>query len=437
MEEACGQKETIHGPLCSTFSLPTGKDGKGTPALVDFVNPLALLSTLTANRPALGDLLRSTQGAGQLTVVLYADEAKPGNVLRPDTGRAQLCVYWTILELPDWFKSRDCGWWFCLACPCKLLGQVPGGLSLLFARVLDTFFGKSTSVLGCFSSGVHCHCSGGTFVLKATMGPLLADEKAIKEAFSLKGASGTKPCFQCQNVIGHCSPEEVPRDGWLVHNSCAEPARFVPHTPATFQVMVSNLHSARASERKKLGQLYGLGYTPWGVLWQPAWMGQISPITHCSWDWMHCLVTSGGVAQYELNALCCELQGQGISLSSLDRFASMWHLPRSRPCLARDFFSERVNHGAYVNNTLYFFVLVCRNAVSLSNFPTRAGRTQTRISSPLRERRWRRRGSWTLSGRWFCKAVTCFLSTCARCSCCVACWRYLGPEMRRRGILRS
>ena len=428
MEEACGQKETIHGPLCSTFSLPTGKD---------FVNPLALLSTLTANRPALGDLLRSTQGAGQLTVVLYADEAKPGNVLRPDTGRAQLCVYWTILELPDWFKSRDCGWWFCLACPCKLLGQVPGGLSLLFARVLDTFFGKSTSVLGCFSSGVHCHCSGGTFVLKATMGPLLADEKAIKEAFSLKGASGTKPCFQCQNVIGHCSPEEVPRDGWLVHNSCAEPARFVPHTPATFQVMVSNLHSARASERKKLGQLYGLGYTPWGVLWQPAWMGQISPITHCSWDWMHCLVASGGVAQYELNALCCELQGQGISLSSLDRFASMWHLPRSRPCLARDFFSERVNHGAYVNNTLYFFVLVCRNAVSLSNFPTRAGRTQTRISSPLRERRWRRRGSWTLSGRWFCKAVTCFLSTCARCSCCVACWRYLGPEMRRRGILRS
>ena len=112
------------------------------------------------------------------------------------------------------------------------------------------------------------------------MGPVVADEKALKEAWCLKGASGTKPCFQCQNVIGHWGPAQVPEDGWLVHVSCADEGRFVPHTSAMFQAMVSKLHSARAKDRKKIGQVYGLGYTPWGVLWQPAWFGQINPITH-------------------------------------------------------------------------------------------------------------------------------------------------------------
>ena len=154
MEEACGQKETIHGPLCSVLTLPTGKDGKGTPAAVEFVNPLALLFTLTVNRPAFGDLLRSVQGAGQLTIVLYADEAKPGNVLRPDTGRAQLCIYWTLLELPGWFKSRDCGWWFCLgrcqaACPCSL--RVCWTHSLASPPLL----GASTQAFTAIAAAVH------------------------------------------------------------------------------------------------------------------------------------------------------------------------------------------------------------------------------------------------------------------------------------------
>jgi hypothetical protein len=47
-------------------------------------------------------------GMGRLA--LYFDEVKPGNVLRPDKGRSLQCVYWTLLDLPDWFRSRGYGW---------------------------------------------------------------------------------------------------------------------------------------------------------------------------------------------------------------------------------------------------------------------------------------------------------------------------------------
>ena len=48
--------------------------------------------------------------AGYLTIVLYMDEATPGNQNRPDRGRASQCIYWSLLEFDSWFRSRDCGW---------------------------------------------------------------------------------------------------------------------------------------------------------------------------------------------------------------------------------------------------------------------------------------------------------------------------------------
>ena len=107
-----------------------------------------------------------------------------------------------------------------------------------YAKVLEMFFGTAElPVTGSFLEGVHCTCSTGTFVFKAQMGPLLADEKAIKEVWCVKGASGSKPCFQCQNVVGHCSPEDVAPNGWLVHTSCCKAGKFVPHSDSRFQAM--------------------------------------------------------------------------------------------------------------------------------------------------------------------------------------------------------
>ena len=322
LEGACATNEdTLHGPVLLSFSMPqSNKSGKAAPATVYAANPLALLSRLTAERPEFGDFLQGlTQGSEVPSLLFYADGATPGNVLRSaDASREQLCLYWSILQLPAYIRSQDCGWWHLLACPTRNLDQTPGGLSWLYAKALEMFFGTAeVPVTGNFLQGVHCTCTTGTFVFKAQMGPLLADEKAIKEVWCLKGASGSKPCFQCQNIVGHCSPEEVPPDGWLVHTSCCKPSKFVAHSAGTFQAMVSKLQSARtAGERKKLGQLYGLTYTPAGILWQARWFGHVNPILHTCWDWMHILVASGGLAQYHLNGYCCALLSGSLCYKS-------------------------------------------------------------------------------------------------------------------------
>lgn len=363
MEAACAtQDSTLHGPLLLSFSMPQpSKSSKETTATVYAVNPLALLCRLTAERPEFGDLLKGLmQGSEVPSLVFYADGTTPGNVLRVgDSSREQMCVYWSILQLPAYIISQDCGWWHVLACPTKQLEKAPGGLSWLYAKVLEMFFGTAElPVTGSFLEGVHCTCSTGTFVFKAQMGPLLADEKAIKEVWCVKGASGSKPCFQCQNVVGHCSPEDVAPNGWLVHTSCCKAGKFVQHSDSTFQAMVSKLQSAAtAGDRKKLGQVYGITYTPDGILWQPRWFGHVNPVTHTCWDWMHILVASGGVAQYHLNGYCCALVSQGIPLKTLDDFARAWVWPRSQHGLQTEFFSQRVNCATHWKPCFFSFEL--------------------------------------------------------------------------------
>lgn len=76
----------------------------GQPWQWHILRPAALLDRLCSINNKFGDLVAATDN-----VVMYADEIKPGNVLRPDKGREQLCFYWTLKELPSWFVSRDQG----------------------------------------------------------------------------------------------------------------------------------------------------------------------------------------------------------------------------------------------------------------------------------------------------------------------------------------
>lgn len=75
----------------------------------EYINPFALIHQYTSGRPRFGDMLR---GAGSVRIAFYMDETTPGNVLRPDHGRSLACFYWTLMELPSWFRSRHCGWFY-------------------------------------------------------------------------------------------------------------------------------------------------------------------------------------------------------------------------------------------------------------------------------------------------------------------------------------
>lgn len=61
------------------------------------------------------------------------------------------------------------------------------------------------------------------------------------------------------------------------------------------------------------------------------------------YDWMHVLVASGGVAQYEVNGFLAAIQDIGIKLEQIDSFSSAVVMPKSRGQLPKMFFEERYN----------------------------------------------------------------------------------------------
>ena len=289
-------EHTLHGPMLCSMDILLN-DGETT-AKWHFVNPMSLLRKLSTLRPEYGDLLKETLQDGKAKLMFYCDETVPGNVLRPDHGRSQVCFYWTVVGLPHWARSSAWGWHHFAAFPVKLLDTVPGSQSWLFARMLDVFFGHSV-LASSFPGGVFCESSSGPFTFHAREAILLADEKAIKQVWNLKGASGTKPCYDCMNVVGACKAADVHPGGSVVHYSCVDSARFQPHSRDTFRQMQQQV--AADPRNRRLQQVLGISYDTHGILWDTRW-SHLNPVTHNMWDWMR-LALLGDNSRYAVVSL--------------------------------------------------------------------------------------------------------------------------------------
>ena len=329
------QEASVYGAMLLRYQL-TLTDGEVYEW--EYINPFSLLHGYTRRRPSLGDvLLALMEERDSLRIVAYMDEATPGNMLRPDAGRSLACFYWTFMELPSWFRSRQHGWFFFGLFPLALAHRVEGGYSYLFSLMLKAFFGKGQLQWSFASTGLACKATSGDFLLKAIFGTLLVDEKAMKEIWSTKGRSSFKPCHLCKNVMGRVDiPDDHP---YLVPYTCVQASRFDEHTANSIREMVDHLRRAAGHMSKqsfaRLEQMYGLVYNPQGVLWCEELQEICNPALHTYWDWMHILMASGGVAQYEFNQFARRLQSHGVSLERLDDFATkiVWpkgtHWPRA------------------------------------------------------------------------------------------------------------
>jgi hypothetical protein len=132
----------------------------------------------------------------------------------------------------------------------KKLVALKGGLSALAAHVLKLFYSKDGWKFETVGVRVPCTC-GQPYLVRAQFAAILADEKAIKEVWSLKGSSGTKPCVCCKNVVGRM---DVEVGGYLVHYRWARPEHFDLHTDSSFREMVEQLKGPRS--RKDLATLF-------------------------------------------------------------------------------------------------------------------------------------------------------------------------------------
>ena len=98
--------ETPFGQIVSSFEFrPTPTD---EPEPIKFLNPFALRWWLSQISYDFYTFLSKALPSRIGRLVFYTDEVCPANSEnRPDKGRAYYAFFWTILDLPDWFRSRS------------------------------------------------------------------------------------------------------------------------------------------------------------------------------------------------------------------------------------------------------------------------------------------------------------------------------------------
>lgn len=331
---------TPFGPLYRPMQLRTSDDT----VQVEAMNPFAMLWYVAHLSSAAAGFFAAHLTSGVCRVAFYCDGVKPGNVLRPDLGRSFEAVYWTFMEFPDWFRTRVGESWFLFAfVESKLVQRVPGGMAAVAKAVVDSFFPASDDEFNFSKTGMLFGHNGREYCIRARFGCWLADEKALKEVVSCKGSSGYKPCVSCKNVVNRTMPAD---DSPLVHISCADPTKFDTQTFESLSFMATDLVAKKGTvsraEFDLLQKCYGVVYTAEAMLFDEHCRKVVRFPETIYWDWMHCLVASGGVAQYQCNGFLLALKASGIALASVDEFCNTVCVPSGWSKLTKSFFKDRV-----------------------------------------------------------------------------------------------
>jgi len=205
---------------------------------------------------------------------------------------------------------------------------LPGGLSGLVAQVLLRVFGGRHSLT---EPGIRLPLEGNMFLLRAELGGWIADEKALKEVFGIKGSSGSKPCFRCKNLLTLRGEGRAANDqGYSCGLSEPSLQAFDQHTNDSVWQMVDLLLQRKGctgvGEFKRLEQVLGVVHDPQALLLCPQMRRILKPSSGFWFDWMHVLV-SGGVCCDELKYLLSACVERGITLQQIDAFISAIQLP--------------------------------------------------------------------------------------------------------------
>ena len=339
----------------------------------DGVNPMAFFyHAMQLSRMFLDFLLKcaATSPDHTLRIMVYLDEARPGNVRRPDDGRCTQCLYWSCIDYPNWWLSRRNGWKPFAYITLAAMSEAGVTDTMLFRHMVRRFDVNDGPNI---SDGIGFREDGGniTFIIKFRMGPLIADWKQHVSIFCLKGYNGTVPCRVCANTIGRCQFfDDHPH---LLHVYSQEHERFVIMDAAGFQEIIDDLkHTAetRPSELKAMEIQVGVKYDDEGTLCDAEVMSRIQWPWVAYTDHMHTYAASGGIAQFQLNQFVLFLCSCNIDIGDIDNWIEQVRLPRGYCKLKKKFFATRIRKSrkahikAYASEVLtatmllHFFVQV-------------------------------------------------------------------------------
>ena len=261
-----------------------------------------------------------------LTAVLYHDEIVPGNALRPANGRKFTAFYLSFLELGLALRSET-SWLPIAVLRSSVAHDVKGGMSAVVAQLVqDVFVGPGGLDEGAL---IFSECGRGSSRLKASMGRFLFDEAAMKATFSVKGASGIKPCMVCKNVLMKAHPALL-HNQYFVDITTHELEKLDLNTNndlwETFDNLIVQQNNLTKTNFEELQKASGMTFVNIGIL-SPCMRHLVEPVEMTTFDSMHTYF-QGGVAGVEIH-LCLEtLQSHSISFAMIRSFAEAgWREP--------------------------------------------------------------------------------------------------------------
>ena len=247
-------QHTPYGPLVQSIEL-RGKSGAMVSIPVQ--HPWAMLHVVAKACPNFAGLLASTAAATPSSpsspwgLCVYSDEVSPGNQLRHDNRRKMQVVYYGFLAFGAAALSCEDAWLVATTVRSSVVQSIDGGMSAVIGGILKLFFAADGHDMRLAGIPLSLHTDGSVpqeIRLHVALASILADEAALHATWLCKGASGTKPCVLCMNVVSRSwfadKAGAAASTGYFVPHSCTNPLALDLHTGTTIRVIVQELAAA-------------------------------------------------------------------------------------------------------------------------------------------------------------------------------------------------
>ena len=320
----------------------------GSPVNVPIQAPIAMLSWALENNAEFASLMRATleqvgrQPDNPLRIVIYNDGVTPNDALKTISKKTEI-FYWSILDLGSPAIFHEDMWFTVATVRVDEVGKLKDGLLQPLAIIIRSFYG---GIQGDVRHGVPLtlHGNNGPILVFAKLSMLIGDEAALKAMTAAKGASGTKLCCCCLNLVDHDSSWLPDPTGYHVPSTCLDNAKLKLHTDDTVRAILEKLQRLKDTRRTKeefgmMQQINGFNYAEYNPFARPEFgLGLISMLV---WDWMHIYLTSG-IFEGEINCLLKRVKG----CAKCHEYVQLWTWPKAYPASSEVFTKGRLDGTA-------------------------------------------------------------------------------------------
>ena len=291
------------------------------------------------------------ENGGQLTLVLFSDDATPGNILAARQPKKSCMIYASFLELKVLFQD-SC--WLPISNMRNNEFLEKGYSHAEYLRCVLEFVYDTTQ------DGIAITLRQGASLLWIRKVVLLGDHEGLRAFAGCKGAAALKPCWRCVNVIS--GNRSLPPGHVCLEN--ADVTLLRPQTDAGLQAVMAHLRGCRTKKELQEAEKFlgwSLSNMQKGILASNALRPWIS-LDSLYVDSMHQFYSNGLVGQ-DIGLWYSLFKENGFELSHLQRWAGIgWKTlmggPTPKRCVCEKLFREGQDFRGDADTTLQALPLI-------------------------------------------------------------------------------